>query len=419
MRSFERKAMLRRAVCVLLAGVTFSLGGCTQIIQKTSATDSEAIEELDDGEVYYHFEENPEIEPQELSDEPSTCPLSQSKIDALSKNVDEVIAQYPDFAGTVLLGSGNRIIYEKSFGKTGVRKNDNENDTIYQIGSVTKQFTGTAIMDLIKEGKISPSDTLDKYFPECEQDYLKSIKLSYLLEMSSGFGDYMDIIECNEEKLKEYVAAAKKSDEEAKKFIVDTILDWGVDTEPGKVYAYSNSAYYLLGIIIEQQTGMEYRDYLQKNFFDPAGMKDTYFVGDGKDACTGYSPAQLKYVSDKESKERTAEGDYPYLFSAGSVVSTVEDVNKWLHLVNSDSIFTDKDRKTIEKSLMLYNYGWNTSDNLWHHSGRTYAYSSQVYADYKTDTTMVVLTNVSFYNDLGEISMKIYLPLVNAAKEAK
>ena len=180
--------MLRRAVCVLLAGVTFSLGGCTQIIQKTSATDSEAIEELDDGEVYYHFEENPEIEPQELSDEPSTCPLSQSKIDALSKNVDEVIAQYPDFAGTVLLGSGNRIIYEKSFGKTGVRKNDNENDTIYQIGSVTKQFTGTAIMDLIKEGKISPSDTLDKYFPEYETG--KKITIDNLLHMRSGIPDY-------------------------------------------------------------------------------------------------------------------------------------------------------------------------------------------------------------------------------------
>ena len=68
---------------------------------------------------------------------------------------------------------------------------------------------------------------------------------------------------------------------------------------------------------------------------------------------------------------------------------------------------------------MLYNYGWNTADNLWHHSGRTYTYSSQVYADYHTDTRLVILTNIAFYNDLNDISTKIYLPLVTAAKQVQ
>ena len=73
----------------------------------------------------------------------------------------------------------------------------------------------------------------------------------------------------------------------------------------------------------------------------------------------------------------------------------------------------------MEHSTWLYNYGWNTGDYIWHHSGRTYAYSSQVYADYKTDTQLVILTNVSFYEDLGEISYKIYYPLVDEVKKAK
>lgn len=405
------------ALLVCSIAVISVLGGCTMPIQKISQETSEPEEDLTDGEVYFRFTENPEEEPEEV-DEPSTCPLSKETIESLSKNVDDVIAQYSDFSGTVLLSSGNRVIYEKSFGKTGVKNGVNENDTLYQIGSVTKQFTGTAIMQLAKEGKLSTSDTIDKYFPGYDYDFMKTITVQHLLEMSAGMGDYMELIEGDEAKLKAYMNAAKKSDEDAKKFIVDTIFEGGIFTDPGTTYNYSNSAYYLLGMMIEQLSGMSYRDYLQTNFFDRAGMKNTYFVGDGKDCCTGYSLAELKYISDKDSKELTAEGGYPYLFSAGSVVSDVEDVNKWLSLVTGDDIFTPEDRKTIEKALLFYNYGWNTSDGLWHHSGRTYAYSSQVYADYKTDTRMVILTNVAFFSDLNEISVKVYLPLVDAAKKA-
>ena len=408
-------------VCALLASAVFS--GCSTQLPgfivknnaETSDTDSSA---LDDGEVYFQFSGNPETD-EEVSDEPSTCPLDDANIQSITKNTNEVIAQYSDFSGTVLLSSGNRIIYEQSFGKTGVKNTENENGTIYQIGSVTKQFTGTAVMQLVNEGKLSTSDTIDKYFPDYKYDFMDKITVEHLLEMTAGMGDYMQLIENNEETVKEYVKAANKSDDDAKKFIVDTIFEGGIFTDPGTTYEYSNSSYYLLGIIIEQLSGMSYRDYLQKNFFDRAGMKNTYFAGDGKDACTGYSPAQEKYVCDKDTKELKAEGDYPYLFSAGSVVSNVEDVNKWLTLVTSDEIFSADDRKTIEKSLMHYNYGWNTADDLWHHSGRTYAYSSQVYADYKTDTRMVILTNVAFYGDLNEIGIKVYLPLVNAAKQAR
>lgn len=409
--------------CAVLSVSVF--GGCTLPIQKITDSSESASQspedELEDGEVYFHFTENPEISYDETAepDEPSTCPLSKEKIAEISANADDVIALYPDFSGTVLLSSGNRIIYERSYGKTGVKNGVNENDTFYQIGSVTKQFTGTAIMQLVKDGKLRTTDTIDKYFPDYKYDFMKTITVEHLLEMSSGMGDYMELIENDDKKVAEYVKAANKSEDAAKKYIVDTIFEGGISTDPGTTYVYSNSAYYLLGMIIEQLSGMTYREYLQKNFFDLAGMKNTYFVGEGKDNCTGYSFAQMKYVSDKDTKALTAEGDYPYLFSAGSVVSTAEDVNKWLSLVTSNEIFSSSDRRTIEKSLMLYNYGWNTSDNLWHHSGRTYAYSSQVYADYHTDTRLVILTNIAFYNDLNDISTKIYLPLVTAAKQAQ
>ncbi len=395
---------------------SFLMSGCLNRFVENTAKESSESDVFEEGEVEFVHEFNPVIEDDPDNDAPSTCCLSQAQIDSLIKNADDVIAQYPDFSGTVLMASGNKIIYEKSFGKTGKGNEENCNSTFYQIGSVTKQFTGTAILLLEREGKLKTSDTIDIYFPEYDYDFLKTITVSHLLEMSAGMGDYMQLIEGNQELLDGYLKAVKKSEEDAKKFIVDTIFSDGISTTPGTVYIYSNSAYYLLGLIVEQLSGMSYREYLQENFFDKANMTDTYFVGDGKDNQTGYSFAQERYVSDTEDKYLKAEGDYPYLFSAGSVVSTAEDVNKWLNFVASDEIFMPSDRKKVEKSLMLYNYGWNTSDNLWHHSGRTYAYSSQVYVDYHTDTKLVMLTNIAFYENLNQIALGIYLPLVSASK---
>ncbi len=411
---------MKKLLSVILSASILSfvtLCGCMDSISMPFGNTSEDVSESapDDGEVEFYHQSNPEIN----IEVPSTSPLSQSQIDEIVKNADSVLAQYPEFSGTVLMSSGNQIIYEKSFGKTGKGSDENCNETYYQIGSVTKQFTGTAILLLEREGKLNTSDTIDKYFPGYDYDFIKEIKISHLLEMSAGMGDYMEIIEGNQEILDNYLKAAKKSEDEAKKFIVDTIFGAGISTTPGTVYTYSNSAYYLLGLIIEQLSGLSYRDYLQQNFFDLADMKDTYFVGDGMDNQTGYSYYQSKYVSDEDDKYLKAEGDYPYLFSAGSVVSTAEDVNKWLDVVVSDEIFSAADRQKIEKSLMLYNYGWNTSDNMWHHSGRTYVYSSQVFADYHTDTKLVILTNIAFYDSLNQISLGVYLPLVNAAKSAK
>lgn len=396
---------------------TMALSGCVNIT--TDETESvlsqvTSTESSDDGSVEFVHSQNPEIEV------PSTCPLSQSQVDSIVKNAEDVLAQYENFSGTVLMSVGNQIIYEESFGNTDAKgKTKNENDTYYQIGSLTKQFTGAAVLMLEKEGKLKTTDTLEKYFPEYDCEYMKTVTIEHLLEMTAGMGDYMAVIEGNEETLNKYLKAAGKSEDAAKDFIVDIIFEDGLYTDPGIAYNYSNSSYYLLGIIIEQVTGMSYKDYLQQNFFDAAGMTDTYFVGDGKDNQTGYSFNEGKYVSDNDNKYLKAEGDYPYLFSAGSVVSTAEDMNKWLDVIVAGDIITESDRSKVEKSLSCYNYGWNTAEGSWHHSGRTYAYSSQIYVDYKTDTKLVILTNISFYSDLNEISYKIFNPMMAAVNKVQ
>lgn len=406
---------MKRIISVVIAAallLSAALCGCST--EKNDTSSSQSSENIakatsEDEEVEYVHSQNPVIA------EESRCPLSDKEVQKIIENTEAVIAN-SIFSGTVLLSVDNEIIFEQSYGYADSKKTENTNDTYYQIGSITKQFTGTAILMLEKEGKLSTSDTLDKYFSG--YDYLKDITIDQLLKMTCGLGDYMELIEYDTEIYDKYVAAAKKSDKDAQDFIVKTILDEGVYTNPGEVYAYSNSAYYLLGVIIEQLTGMSYRDYLQQTFFDPSGMTDTFFVGDGKDYQTGYSYYEDLYISDKDDKYVAASGDYPYLFSAGSVVSTAEDLNKWLDVIDSGMFITPDDRKKVEKAEFLYNYGWNTSDGSWHHSGRTYCYSSQVFFNYNTHVKVIMLSNIPFYNDLSDEAVGIYIPLNNAVIKA-
>lgn len=412
---------MKKFLSILLTTVICSSMLCSGCVVENNneSVPSELITDVEtsynDGEVEFVHSQNPSIVE---SNEPSDCPLSQAEINKVIENAESVL-EANNYSGTALIAVGNTIIFEKSYGKIDGRgSGDNTNSTFYQIGSVTKQFTGTAILMLEKQGRIKTSDTLDKYFDG--DDYLKKITIAQLLEMTAGMGDYMQTIEGDEELLKKYAEAAKKSDDDAKKFIVDVILSEGIYTDPGKVYSYSNSSFYLLGIIIEKVTGMEYRDFLQQYFFDTAGMTDTYFVGDGRDNQTGYSPAQEKYISDKDDKYLTAEGDYPYLYSAGSVVSTAEDVNKWLDTLLSGNLIGESDFKKIEKSLYEYNYGWFTSYDCLYHSGRTYAYSSQIFMDRKTGVKVILLTNISFYDNLKDMAKSIFDPLTEqVAKKNK
>lgn len=395
----------------LFAGIISGCGGDED--KETSSVSEVSVDNQSqsssEGEVEFVHSENPVIA------EPSTCPLSNKQIEFVKKNTNRILSE-TTYSGTVLISVGNQIIFEESYGYSDKNKSKNTNSTYYQIGSLTKQFTGAAILLLEREGKIKTTDTIDKYFDG--DKYLQEITVDHLLKMTSGMGDYMQIIENNQDLLDKYLAAAKKSDEDAKNFIVKVILDEGLYTDPGEVYAYSNSAYYLLGIIIEKITGMSYKDYVQKNFFDAAGMTDTYFVGDGKDSQVGYYPATKEFVSDKDDEYLTVEGDYPYLFSAGSIVSTAEDVNKWLDTVDSETIINSDDYKKIESAEFLYNYGWNTSDHCWHHSGRTYAYSSQVFFDYKTGVKLVMLTNIPFYSEMTSFSYDTFKCVNDEVKKA-
>lgn len=167
------------------------------------------------------------------------------------------------FSGTALVAKDDQILLHKGYGLADVQSGiPNATRTVYDIASIAKQFTATAILKLEAQGKLKTSDQLSKYLPGAPADK-KDIILHHLLTHTSGLQ-----FEC---------AGADKMNRE--QFIICN-LESKLNAEPGKQYAYSNAGYGLLAAIIELVSGQSYEVYLREQLFKPAGTESTAFNGE-------------------------------------------------------------------------------------------------------------------------------------------
>lgn len=317
--------------------------------------------------------------------------------------VDNILMKY-GFCGTMLISKDNRILYEKSMGYQNPSNDTlNTNETHYQIGSLTKQMTGAAILQLESKGRLSTNDTLDKYFDG--YDYLDNIRISDLLDMTAHFTDYIKFAE-DKEVVNKVTELIKSNDEEKiKQFITSLILEDGVD-ESDNDFSYNNSCYYLLGIIIEKTSEMSYRDYITKFIFTPANMTESGFCGDGLDAACGFKNSiKGEFISD------TAEyGNvfvYPFMLSAGSVVSTADNVNRWLYSFWNGKIVDSKSLDKLFKSDKKYCYGWFKNKGLFYHMGNTNSYTAIDFAVPSKKISVTILTNIGMYSDIEKLAKEL------------
>lgn len=220
-------------------------------------------------------------------------PLSNIKLTESERSWSNSEAKYSELtklydgttcSGAMAVATDKDIIYvyaendtEKD-GKTLVSQ-----DTVFDIGSVSKTFTAVAVLQLAEKGKIKLDDTLDKYFPEYETG--KKITVSNLLHMRSGIPDYnnnpdpfwnISGEDAANKKLSD-IYMDKVTDEEFLQAMYKAPLGF----EPGTQYEYSNTNYHLLAFIIEKVSGMKYCDYVKKNIFDKCGMKKTTSMATG------------------------------------------------------------------------------------------------------------------------------------------
>jgi CubicO group peptidase (beta-lactamase class C family) len=189
----------------------------------------------------------------------------------LSYKLDTTIQNQidPDGPGvTVLIRHNGDIIYKKAFGMANIEQGIKmEPGHVFRIGSITKQFTACAILRLVEEGKISLEDDITKYLPGYPTEGRK-INIEHLLTHTSGIKSYTGMEKWTDElRRKDF-----KPLELIEYFKVDTL-----EFEPGEKFAYNNSAYFILGYIIEKVSGMSYEDYIEHNFFMALGMDNSYY----------------------------------------------------------------------------------------------------------------------------------------------
>lgn len=308
----------------------------------------------------------------------------------ISENLDEIITDNK-FRGTVYVKIGNALEY---IGTNGFSDKDrhtkNSTDTCFRIASLTKQFTAVAVMQLVEEGKLSLDDTIDKYFPSYK--YVKKITVKNLLTMTAGIKDYINkdgdtnTYAYNESQL-EYKVSAENSAKKNKKAVMDWILDQELNFEPDEKYMYSNSAYFLLGDIIEQVSKTSYEKYIKENILKPSGMMNTGFEGTDKLA-VGYQD-----IYDN------AWTLYPGVgYSATSLISNVPDLLKWVDALCTNKLISEKSFKEMTTPYKgNYGYGFVVSkdSNMISHTGKIDKYNAALVFTKDENQIYIALSNYS------------------------
>ncbi len=270
--------------------------------------------------------------------------------------IDVLISQYvanKQFNGTVLVAEKGQVIFKKGYGMANMEWNiANTPDTKFRLGSVTKQFTAMLIMQLVETGKIKLTDPVTTYLPDYPKSTGDKITVHHLLTHTSGVPNYTDV--------PNFFQTLARNPYTPDAF-VKTFADRPLDFEPGTKFSYSNSGYFLLGVLIEHVTGKPYAQVLQENIFTPLQLRDT-----GYDL---FSPILPKRAAGYEREQGTYV-NAPYLdmsipYAAGSLYSTVEDLYRWDQALYTDKLLSASTKATMFRPFLGsyqagfgYAYGW-------------------------------------------------------------
>ncbi|WP_418547316.1 serine hydrolase domain-containing protein [Ruminococcus bromii] len=308
----------------------------------------------------------------------------------ISNTLDDIITSNK-YRGTVYVKIGNALEY---IGTNGFSDKDrhtkNSTDTCFRIASLTKQFTAVAVMQLVEDGKLSLDDTIDKYFPSYK--YGKKITVKNLLTMTAGIKDYINkdgdtnTYAYNESQI-EFKVSAKNSAKENKKAVMDWIFNQKLNFEPDEKYMYSNSAYFLLGDIIEQVSKTSYEKYIKENILKPSGMMNTGFESTDKLA-VGYQD-----IYDN------AWTLYPGVgYSATSLISNVPDLLKWVDALCTNKLVSEETFKEMTTPYKdNYGYGFVVSEesNAVSHTGKIDKYNAALVFTKDGNQIYIALSNYS------------------------
>jgi CubicO group peptidase (beta-lactamase class C family) len=249
------------------------------------------------------------------------------------------------FNGAVLISKSGKILFSKGYGFANAEHEvPNTTRTKFRLGSITKQFTAMAVLILQERGKLKVEDPVGKYIDDAPKTW-KSVTIRHLLTHTGGVPSYTDD--------PSYVR--KMMMPETVKSMIARFRDKPLDFPPGEKFHYSNSGYFLLGAIVEKVSGKSYEAFLKEAIFDPLGMKDT-----GYDHHATLLPGRASgYSRRKDSLVNAEYLDMSQPYAAGSLYSTVEDLDRWNRaLCEGKLISKESYAKMYTPVKNDYAYGW-------------------------------------------------------------
>ncbi|MEO7984616.1 MAG: serine hydrolase domain-containing protein [Bacteroidota bacterium] len=269
-----------------------------------------------------------------------TTPMSPASLDTLFNSFFAT----GEPGGAVLLVKDNKVVYQKGFGVADINTREPvTTKTLFNIGSISKTFVAYGILKLASENQLSLDDELYKYFPDfANKQIAQKIKIVHLLTHTSGLPDSRKVKDQHD-----FYLVAK--DEENFAPLKQTNA---TEFEPGSSYKYSNPAFNGLALIIEKITGKRWQEYIEKNIFQPAGMKRST-ITDGPHPEKGVAHGYIK--NERNGFEELDYGEEPTFAAAGNggVWSSVEELWKYEQAIRQ-YIFLDSG--WVIKSRTIYSF---------------------------------------------------------------
>ena len=290
---------------------------------------------------------------------------------------------------------GNDTLLMKAYGKADLEWDvPMTTDAMFEVGSVSKQFTAVSILQLRDAGKLTLDDEITKWLPNLATDGNK-VTLRRLLSHTSGIVDFTNTpdFEIN------YFAPRFPRDS-ALKFI--TLAPFNFPS--GQAQGYSNAGFWLLGLVVEKASGMRLEDYLQKQIFEPVGMKRSMYCNSAANIphrAHGYSMAPGPVI------RRAQMVSYTWVFSPGAICSTASDLVTWLQALHGGKVLSPKSYAEMTTQAMLddgtrvqYGMGIKVGEDI---RGLKYVGHGGTAPGFRSDATwypdakmaVVVLTNTS------------------------
>lgn len=259
--------------------------------------------------------------------------------------IDDLLNRYPWFNGNIMVVKNHKVIYERSNGFANFQtRTPLTLESVFELASVSKQFTAIAILMLYERNLIDIDDPVSTYIPELPY---QNVTIRHLLNHTSGLPNYMWVLENNWESVR------LPSNEEMIQVLVSHSPN--VFFQPGRRYSYSNTGYALLASVVERVTGKSYSQFMRQHIFEPLGMSNTFTSVEVLDSifvvpnlAYGHRPAWRGFLPTSPSVNDRVLGDK-------GIHSNLEDLYKWDQALYTEKLVRKSTLRQAYKPLTLSN----------------------------------------------------------------